>query len=109
MTFKTKNYFKFSYLQSGKYYEHLKNWISIFPKKQLLIIKSEDFFDDTKNIFKNIQDFLDLPYFDLGQYDRHREIKYNSMDNNLRKSLKEYFAPYNSKLYKYLGTDFQWE
>jgi len=109
MTFKTKNYFKFSYLHSGKYYEHLKNWMSIFPKKQLLIIKSEDFFYDPKNIFKHVQDFLDLPYFDLGLYDRHFEIKYQPMNYNLRKSLKEYFEPYNSKLYKYLSIDFQWE
>jgi len=109
LTFKTKNYFRFSYLQSGKYYEHLKNWMMIFPKKQLMIIKSEDFFDDTINVFKHVQDFLDLPYFDLGQYMRHWEIKYQPMDYNLRKSLKEYFEPHNSKLYKYLNKDFQWE
>jgi len=52
---------------------------------------------------------IDLPYFDLGLYDRHFEIKYQPMNYNLRKSLKEYFEPYNSKLYKYLSIDFQWE
>jgi len=109
MRFKTKNYFNFSYLETGKYYEHLKNWLDMFPKNQLLIIQSEDFFDNTKNIFRQVQDFLDLPYYDLGHYRPHWEIKHQPMKDNLRKSLKEYFEPYNSKLYKYLGTDFQWE
>ena len=109
MTLKTRNYFKFSYLQSGKYYEHLKNWVTLFPKKQILIIKSEDLFNDPLNIFKHVQEFLDLPYFDLGRYNRHFEIDYPPMKNNLRKSLKEYFEPHNSKLYEYLNRNFQWE
>jgi len=109
MTFKTKNYFNFSYLESGKYVEHLKNWLDIFPRKQLLIIKSEDFFDNTKNVFYDVQDFLDLPHFDLEHYMIHWEIKHQPMNNNLRKSLSEYFEPYNLKLYNYLNRDFKWE
>lgn len=109
MRFKTKNYFNFSYLESGKYYELLKNWLDVFPKNQLLIIQSEDFFDNTKNIFRQVQDFLDLPYYDLGHYGLHWEIKHQPMKDNLRKSLKEYFEPYNSKLYKYLNRDFEWK
>lgn len=109
MTFKTENYFKFSYLQSGRYYEHLKNWMMIFPKKQLLIIKSEDFFDSPKNIFKEVQEFLNLPNFDLVNYWRAWEIKYPPIDNKLRKSLSEYFQEHNSKLYKFLNTDFNWK
>jgi len=109
MTFKIKNYFSFSYLHSGKYYEHLKNWMEIFPKKQFLIIKSEDFYDHPKNIFKRVQDFLDLPNYELRNYKRHWEIKYNPMNDNLRKTLKEYFEHHNSKLYKYLDKNFEWK
>jgi len=109
MTFKTKNYFKFSYLKSGQYHDHLKNWLETFKENQIMIIKSEDFFDDTRNIFKQVQNFLDLPYFDLEQYLPHWEIKHPSMNENLRKSLREYFEPYNLKLYNYLNRDFKWE
>jgi len=51
----------------------------------------------------------DLPYFNLGRYKRYYEIEYQPMNNDLRKYLKEYFDPHNSKLYQYLGRDFQWE
>ena len=49
LKFKPKNYFKFSYLFSGMYYEHIKNWINVFPEEQLLILKSEDFFNNPKS------------------------------------------------------------
>lgn len=109
MTFKVKNYYKFSYLETGKYYQHLKNWMNVFPKKQFLIIKNEDYFNNPKKIYEQVQDFLDLPYFDLGRYKRYYEIEYQPMNNDLRKYLKEYFEPHNSKLYQYLGRDFHWK
>ena len=31
------------------------------------------------------------------------------MNENLRKTLKEYFEQHNSKLYKYLNKNFEWE
>ena len=109
LKFQPQNYFNFSYLNSGKYYEHLKNWTRFFPENQLLILKSEDFFNDPKSYFKQVQDFLDLPYFDLGGYYRHFEIKYPTMNDNLRKSLIKKFQPHNEKLYKFLNKDFEWK
>jgi len=109
LSFKPKNYFKFSYLASGKYYEHIKNWTEVFPENQLLILKSEEFFKDPKSYFKQVQEFLDLPYFDLGKYNRHFEITYPPISDNLRESLIKYFRPHNKKLYKFLNKDFLWE
>jgi len=108
LTFKTKNYFNFSYLETGKYYEHLKNWGDLFPKKQLMIIKSEDLFNESKDVFKQVQEFLGLPYHDIKQYGRHWEIKHKPMDDELRKNLQKFYEPYNSKLYECLDRDFRW-
>jgi len=109
LKFQPKNYFKFSYLNSGMYYEHIKNWTNVFPEEQLLILKSEDFFNNPKSCFKQVQEFLDLPYFDIGRYSRHFEIKYSPISDNLRNSLVKYFEPHNEKLYKFLNKDFQWK
>jgi len=108
LTLKPKDYFNFSYLHTGKYFEHLKNWTEIFSKKQLLIIKSEDLFNEPKDVFTQVQEFLGLPYYDIKQYGRHWEIKYEEMDGVLRKNLQKFYESYNSKLYEYLGIDFQW-
>jgi len=109
LRFQPENYFKFSYLNSGKYFEHIQNWIKIFPKNQLLILKSEDFFNNPKKYFKHVQKFLDLPYFDLVNYNRHFEIQYPPINDNLRKSLAVYFKPHNEKLYEFLNEDFCWK
>ena len=109
LKFQPKNYFKFSYLNSGMYYEHIKNWTKVFPEEQLLIMKSEDFFNNPKSCFKQVQEFLDLPYFDIERYNRHFEIKYPPISDNLRNSLIKYFEPHNEKLYKFLNKDFEWK
>ena len=108
MSYKSENYFKFSYLHSGYYYSHLKNWLDVFPKKQLLIIKSEDFFENPKTIFAKVQKFLELPEIELQKYWQAFEIKYPPLRENTRKSLQKYFEPHNFKLYELLNTDFQW-
>lgn len=109
LKFQPKNYFKFSYLNSGIYYDHVKNWTNVFPEDQLLILKSEDFFNNPKSCFKQVQEFLDLPYFDIGKYSRHFEIKYPPISDNLRNSLIKYFEPHNKKLYKFLNKNFEWK
>ena len=76
LRFEPENYFKFSYLRTGHYFEHLKNWFDVFSKEQIMIIKSEDFFEDPKIVFKQVQEFLDLPNFELERYWRAWEIKY---------------------------------
>jgi len=109
LRFKPETYFKFSYLHTGHYFEHLKNWFNVFSKEQLMIIKSEDFFDQPKMVFRQVQEFLGLQYFELERYWHAWEIKYPPMDNDLREYLKKYFAPHNQKLYKFLNRDLHWE
>ncbi len=108
LSFKPENYFKFSYLYSGCYYNHLKNWFDVFPREQILVIKSEDFFENPKIIFEEVQGFLELPIIDLQKYWRAYEIKYSSVSENMKKYLQNYFEPHNSKLYELLKMDYHW-
>ena len=108
LSFKPENYFKFSYLYSGCYYNHLKNWLDVFPREQIMVIQSEKFFENPKKIFEEVQGFLGLPVIELQKYWRAYEIKYSSVSENMRKYLQKYFEPHNLKLYELLKTDFQW-
>jgi hypothetical protein len=108
LSFQPENYFKFSYLNSGCYYDHLKNWYDIFPQDQILVIKSEDFFENPNKIFQKIQRFLDLPIVEFQKYWRAYEIKHPHVSNNIRNYLKNYYESHNSKLYKFLDKDFNW-
>jgi len=101
---------RFSYLSGGKYIEYLKPWFDLFSKEQILVLKSEDLYEEPAKIYKKTLKFLNLPEWELPQYK-----KYNYLDDKpkmnpiIRKNLVDYFRPYNEKLYKYLGKNFRWE
>jgi len=59
-------------------------------------------------IKKGVLKFLDLPAWELKEYEMYNSRKYPSMKEETRKFLKEYFKPYNDELYKFLGIDFGW-
>ena len=49
---------RYSYLQKGFYYQHLKNWENFYSPNQMLILKSEDFFFYPDKTFKEVLEFL---------------------------------------------------
>lgn len=102
------NYPHKAYVKSGEYFEQIKRWRKFYPEEQILIIKSEDFFDNSEKIINQVFKFLDLPPFKLKEYRVIRKGNYDKMNPSTRKKLLEYFKPYNEELYKYLGMDMDW-
>jgi len=108
------NYISYKYslnafLNRGKYYFAIKRWMDIFPKNQFFIIKSEDFFENTKKVFDKLHEFLGVSKFDFNPDVIYNERKYTPMESKTRDELIEYFRPYNEKLYKLLDRDFDWD
>ncbi|HEY9771488.1 MAG TPA: sulfotransferase domain-containing protein [Coleofasciculaceae cyanobacterium] len=101
--------YNYTYLASGLYAEQLKNWLKLFNKQQLLILKSEDFFNHPEAIFTQVLDFLKLPDWSPKKYQKYNNNLYcQTIEPNTRKRLIEYFQPHNQKLYELLGVDFDW-
>ena len=75
-----------------------------------MILKAEDFFADTTTTFKQVLTFLGLPDWEPSVYKRFNVGSYSKkMPDKTRQDLVEYFAPYNQRLYNYLGMDFGWD
>jgi len=55
------NHRHFSYLARGIYIDQLTVWMNSFPKEQLLLLRSEDFYADPGAILKRTLAFLNLP------------------------------------------------
>ena len=110
-----KQYFSFnhpnySYLARGIYVDQLQLWMNIFPKEQFLILDSRDFFQEPAKVFKQVQNFLNLPEWELAKYSTFNSRNNNSkMNESTRKFLIDYFAPHNQRLSKFLGLDFDWD
>jgi hypothetical protein len=103
---------RFFYLSRGVYVDHLLRWSEFFGEEQILVLKSEDFYEHTPETLKLIQDFLHLPDWQpepsMLQMTPKRQNRYPKMNPATRRRLEEYFEPHNRRLYEYLGVDFGW-
>jgi hypothetical protein len=101
------------YLSRGVYVDQLLRWSEFFPKEQLLVLKSEDFFEHPLETLKVVLSFLGLPEWEPKAWDvipkKRNKGKYEEgMDPATRRLLEEYFEPHNQRLYDFLGRDLGW-
>ena len=89
--------------------DQVKRWMSVFPREQFLIIKSEDFYKDPGRVLHQTLAYLGLRPWSPASFKAHHLSEYTDMDPATRKRLGEYFAPYNQQLYAFLGCDLGWE
>jgi hypothetical protein len=97
-----------SYLSRGIYVDQLLAWSSFFQRKQMLILKSEDLFNDTTNALERMLDFLEIPHWTPETYSIPNKREYTGVSPLIRQRLDEYYKPYNQRLYEYLGVDLGW-
>lgn len=91
----------------------LHRWSKFFSEEQMLVLKSEDFFERPTETLKPVLGFLGLPAWEpeaseiilkkrnKGHYER--EI---APEN--RQRLEESFEPHNCRLHEYPDVDFGW-
>lgn len=100
----------FAYLHRGDYAHQLKNWYTVFPQSQILIINSESFYANTSVHFLNILRFLGLPEWEPNQYRSYNTGgDYEKMEPALRNSLLDYYRPKNEALFQLIGQRFDWD
>ena len=101
----------YSYLLRGVYVDQLEAWFNLYPKEQILILKSEDFFATPYLSFNQALKFLNLPAWEPKEYKLYnaREKSTNPMQVSTRERLVEYFRPYNQRLYQLLGVNMNWD
>jgi hypothetical protein len=104
------NYMHYSYLKRGLYADQLKIWFKLFPQEQILVLKSEDFFAESANVFQKVLNFLDLPPWKPEKFQlfNTRNEKSIGLNSSTKERLKEYFYPHNIDLNEFVRQDFEW-
>ncbi len=98
-----------NYITRGLYAEQLEFWYQYFPKDQLHIISSEEFFADPASEVKKVLKFLEMPDFKIDcSVPRHVGGYETQMSQEMRGQLEEFFRTHNRKLYKMTGKNFGW-
>lgn len=99
----------FSYRARGIYLPQLQNWRRSFPQEQLLVVRSEDMYDDVQGVFDRVSDFLGLGRVTLPTTKTfnasHRK---SQVPEPVRRELVRFYAPYNAELEEYLGRRLGW-
>ncbi|XP_053381732.1 carbohydrate sulfotransferase 15-like [Mercenaria mercenaria] len=102
----------------GVYFLHLKEFLRVFPRKQIFVIKLEDFSQNTVSYMRRIFSFLkirQLPDDQLRQISspekRANERKKSDKEKGgmlveTRKILEDFYEPYNKLLVDLLGEQF---
>jgi Sulfotransferase domain len=98
-----------SYLAHGIYEDQLKRWLSAFSPDQVAIFRSEDFYADPANVYRQVLTFLGLAPWELPAYERHNFLPSADMNARTREELTRYFAAPNRRLHELLGFDLGWD
>jgi len=103
-----------AYLTRSKYVNALERWFEFFPKEQFLFINTDDYFKNPIYSYHKILEFLNLPKHTpkitgkrgISQRDKSKDTK---LKPETQKYLKEYFKPYNEKLFKLINERYDWD
>ncbi|MFZ4522033.1 MAG: sulfotransferase domain-containing protein [Bacteroidales bacterium] len=101
-------YRRFSFLTRSRYAEQLTEWYRYFDREQLLIIRSEDYFEDAGQSFQQVFRYLGLSDAYISINKKHNPSDYPPMKPETREQLSAYFEPFNRQLYELVGRDFGW-
>jgi hypothetical protein len=98
-----------SYVRRGLYLPQLQRWHAQFPREQLLILETEQFFRDTPNTIAEVQAFLGIPARPVSPMGpRRRGWHLEPVDESVLVDLRALFGPQNQRLADYLGREFSW-
>lgn len=107
----------FYYLQKGRYVEQIENYYKYFSKDNMLILNYENMKEDLIDYLNQICHFLNVDSFKKKKgesFKKNRQWvgpkwKPNTEDKVTMELLRDYYAPYNKRLFDVIGYRFNWD
>jgi hypothetical protein len=97
-----------SYASRGDYARQLETWFGIFPREQMLVIRSEDLYERSPETFARVAQFLGISPDVRIPFTAHNQMSGPPLDVAIRRRLSQHFAPSNARLADLLGWDPGW-
>ena len=102
------NYNHFSYLARGLYADQLERWHQIFPRQQILLLFTDDFFANPAQTFRTVCRFVGLPEISLPQYPQVGASSEQNGDLEAVAFARSHFEKPNERLFGLLGIRYNW-
>jgi len=108
--YKSEAFIHYSYKSRGLYKEQISRYYEYFDKEDILIIDSEELFNETKRVLKDVFRFVGVnPDIEID------DIRVRGRGSNKKKVaqivydyLDDYFQPHHQPLFEMLGREFDW-
>ena len=97
-----------SYAAQSVYLPALRRWRDRFPSEQVLVVRSEDFYEFPQTIYDQVMDFLGLPARRLDDPKPWNISGGTAMATETRLRLESQFAASMGALEEYLNRDLRW-
>ncbi|HEY4916573.1 MAG TPA: sulfotransferase domain-containing protein [Solirubrobacteraceae bacterium] len=98
--------FRWGYLRTSRYAEHLERWLEVFAREQFLFLKFDDVVSEPELALERIHRHLGIPHQSHGELPALNAGSYEPMVDGTRGRLREYFKPHNERLHELTGVDF---
>jgi tetratricopeptide (TPR) repeat protein len=100
---------RYGYVSRSLYVYFLQKWLELFPREQILILRSEDLYTNPQATMRQVFAFLNLPDYQLPHYPQYVAGSYNPVNPQIRQMLAEFFHPHTRKLEETLGKSMDWQ
>jgi|SaaInlStandDraft_2_1057019.scaffolds.fasta_scaffold35750_1 hypothetical protein len=104
-----QGFFMPPYIEMGKYVKDIEKLFSLFDKKQIMIILTDDLNKNRDDVLKKVHSFLEIPSFIISDFSHKNVGHYESIKLETRKSLIDFYKPYNQELEHLLGLKLNWD
>lgn len=99
----------YSYITGSMYFKHLTNWFESFDREKMLILKSEDFFENPRTELAKVYQFLGVKAIFPPDLSPKNQRIYNDLSENDYMKYKALFKADSQKLKQLLGEHFSWQ
>ena len=101
--------FRQCFLHQSVYVPHLERWFAAFPRERFFVVRAEDLFSDSAAVARQMFSFLGLEPVTVDCTAQNRGTYSGEIDCANENRLRDYFRPFNMRLYELLDRDMGWE
>lgn len=98
----------FGYLAQSEYDRGLERWLDAYPRQQVLILRSEDFYADERATLRSVRRFLGLSAVEPGEPRHYNDTGIDDLDPDLEAELRDRLRPSVDRLEQLVDRSFDW-
>lgn len=104
-----KSYDHIEYIRRGIYHFQIEAYLNYFPSNQILVLENTELINLSDSTSNKIQSFLGLPIEQLKSTQKAvSKFNHSNEYTNEIKNLYKFYKPFNKKLFKLLGKEYNW-